>query len=46
MAESKQPAQQDACPCGSGKTYGACCGRQELCACGSGQAAGECCHAG
>ncbi|MGC8488786.1 MAG: SEC-C metal-binding domain-containing protein [Clostridia bacterium] len=34
------------CPCGSGKAYGSCCGRNEPCACGSGKKAGECCYAG
>jgi hypothetical protein len=40
-----KPAQNEACPCGSGKAYGACCGRNEACACGSGKRAGDCCHA-
>jgi uncharacterized protein YchJ len=33
----------DECPCGSGKFYGACCGRLEPCPCGSGYTAVECC---
>ena len=34
-----------ACPCGSGKTYGECCGANEACACGSGKPYKECCGA-
>lgn len=32
-----------ACPCGSGKTYGECCGKGEACSCGSGKPHAECC---
>jgi len=32
-----------ACPCGSGKTYVECCGRNEDCPCGSGKKAIDCC---
>jgi len=34
----------EACPCGSGKKYGKCCGKNELCSCGSGKKASECCY--
>ncbi len=34
-----------ACPCGSGKTYGECCGANEACGCGSGKQYKECCGA-
>ncbi len=31
------------CPCGSGKMYVECCGKNELCPCGSGKKAIDCC---
>lgn len=34
----------EACPCGSGKKYGECCGKDESCSCGSGKKASECCY--
>jgi len=34
----------EACPCGSGKKYGECCGKDEPCSCGSGKKASECCY--
>lgn len=41
MAE--QPKMSDACACGSGKSYGQCCGANQACACGSGKAHKDCC---
>ena len=35
----------EACKCGSGKTYGECCGSGDPCACGSGKAYRDCCGA-
>lgn len=32
------------CPCGTGKTFGHCCGRSEPCPCRSGLLAEECCY--
>lgn len=34
----------EACPCGSKKKYGDCCGKNETCSCGSGKKAAECCY--
>ncbi|HLD86315.1 MAG TPA: SEC-C metal-binding domain-containing protein [Patescibacteria group bacterium] len=31
------------CPCGSGKKYVECCGKEEMCPCGSGKKAIDCC---
>lgn len=39
---AKKPG--EACPCGSGKKYGKCCGKDEPCSCGSGKKASECCY--
>lgn len=38
----KQAAMGMTCKCGSGKTYGECCGNQP-CACGSGKMDKDCC---
>ncbi|MBI5902205.1 MAG: SEC-C domain-containing protein [Deltaproteobacteria bacterium] len=44
MAEqTKKTKLATSCPCGSGKKYGECCGRNESCSCGSGKKAAECC---
>ena len=43
MPANKKEQQNAKCQCGSGKKYGACCGRDEICHCGSGKKAGECC---
>jgi len=43
MPANKKEQQNVKCQCGSGKKYGACCGRDEICHCGSGKKAGECC---
>ncbi len=40
---AKEKDFNEPCPCGSGKSHGACCGRNEPCSCGSGKPAGECC---
>ncbi len=32
------------CPCGSGKNFGYCCGRDQICDCRSGLPACECCY--
>jgi uncharacterized protein YecA (UPF0149 family) len=43
--QGHKPHVHEACPCGSGKTYGQCCGANEPCPCGSGTAYSECCGA-
>jgi len=43
MVKSNEP-----CPCGSGKKYGMCCGKEKsgkTCPCGSGKPAAKCCGA-
>ena len=40
---SDEQKMSDRCPCGSGKTYGQCCGANNACPCGSGKAHKDCC---
>ena len=43
MAQTMYEKLKADCPCGSGKSYVECCGREEMCPCGSGKKAIDCC---
>ena len=43
MAQTMYEKLKAKCPCGSGKSYVECCGREEVCPCGSGKKAIDCC---